>query len=173
MVFGKVRASFDELFAKIIGKTCPPADQLFARFDPSPEELKVIESSVSVVGRAYLKILATRIFLGVSSGHFSNVLVKKDGELVSLDHVSGKFEPGDDLEMLFRFVSNDSLVFEVLCEIAKLTEGDIRAAVAGIPKHEACGSTDGLADYFVGRLKLFQKLCSAPQPKGAAEAVAA
>jgi hypothetical protein len=164
---------FDEFFAQALGKSCLPADELFSRFRPSSEELRTIESAISVTGEKYLRILAARVLLGISAGHFGNVLCTRGGELVSIDHVSGRIERGDDLETLFRFVNRDSLVFQILCEIANLTEDDIRGAVAAISSHPVCGSTDGIVDYFDERLKLFRELCSTAQPEDIPVAVGA
>jgi len=156
---------FDEFFAQAIGKSCLPADELFSGFRPSPEELRTIEAAICVTGEKYLRILAARVFLGISAGHFGNVLCTRAGELFSIDHVSGRIEKGDDLEVLFKFVNHDSLVFHILCEIANLTEDDIRGAVAAIPNHSACASTDEILNYFVERLTLFRELCATPQPE--------
>ncbi len=162
--FAKCKSLVSESLAEIIGKSCPPADELFADFHPSPEQLCRIESVICVTGEAYLKILAARVLLGISCAHFGNVLATKTGELVSIDHVSGRLENGDDLRMLLKFVAHDSLVFRILCEIAEtLSEEDIRAAVAAIPDYPACGSNAGISEYFAKRLRLFQNLCASWQ----------
>ncbi len=151
---------FEELIAQALGKTCEPADKFFSGFNPTPEECDCIGRAMALDGEKYLRICAGRVFVGCSAPHFGNVLATKGGDLVSIDHARACFEDGQDLEMLFRFVRRDSLAFRILGEVAVLTADDIRAAVAEVPKHRACGSTDRLAEYYERRVQLWKSLHS-------------
>lgn len=156
---GKCSDSFGRyLTAAILKKECPAADTLYSKFDPSAEELRQIRAAVRWDGPQYLKICAARVFVGCSAPHNSNVLVTRSGELVSIDHCTAYYEDGDDLRRLCRYVNPDSFSYRVLGEIAALTEDDICASVAEVPRHAACGSTAGLAEYFTKRLRLWQTL---------------
>jgi len=163
---------FEELLAKTLGKSCEPADRFFLGFVPAPWELERIKSAMALDGPKYLRICAARIFLGCSAPHFSNTLVSLTGSLISIDHCRANFENGDDLRMLFRFVARDSRAFDVLGGVAALTVDDIRAAVSEIPQHPACGSTDGLADYFCERLRLWKNLFAISHADQVAEGLA-
>jgi hypothetical protein len=151
---------FEELIAQTLGKTCEPADKFFSRFNPTPEELDCIGKAMALDGEQYLRICAGRVFVGCSAPHFGNVLATKGGDLVSIDHARAYFERGDDLRMLFKFTKRDSIAFRILGDIAALTADDIRAAVAEIPQHRACGSTGALAHYYERRLDLWKNLYS-------------
>jgi len=70
------------------------------------------------------------------------------GKLISIDHAHAEFQDGEELKQMFGYIDRDSKTFNVLGSVAALTEDDIRASVAEIPKHSACGSVAGLADYF-------------------------
>ena len=154
---GKDRA-FEELIAKTLGKTCEPADKFFADFKPTESEIELIKPAMALDGLAYLRICAARVFVGCSAPHFGNVLVTKKGELISIDHARGYFEKGDDLRELFYFVNRRSEAFTILAGVNSLTEKDIFESVSEIPRHPACGSTAGLADYFCKRLSLWKEL---------------
>jgi hypothetical protein len=154
---------FEELIAQALGKTCEPADKFFSGFHPTSEERDSIGRAMALDGDKYLRICAGRVFVGCSAPHASNVLVTREAQLISIDHARVYFERGDDLRMLFRFVRRDSRVFRILGEVAALTADDIRAAVAEIPKHPACGSTGGLADYYERRLELWKAFYSGHQ----------
>jgi hypothetical protein len=155
-----------------ISKSCRHADALFAAFQPAETEWPAIEDAINIFrSEAYWRIAAARIFIGCTCPHFANVLTTQSAELVSIDHDSARFENGDDLRMLFRFVRRGSRVFDVLGEIATLTEDHVRDAVAEIPKHPACGTTDGLADYFSKRLRLWRSLHEAAPARTVAQAV--
>jgi len=148
----------DELIAKRLEKTCIPADKFFSDFKPTPEEIERIRPAMALDGPKYLAICAARIFLGCSAPHFSNVLVTKEGELISLDHARMCFEDGTDLRELFYFVNRNSKAFKILDGVIGLTESDIRRSVDEIPEHPACGSKTGLADYYCKRLNLWKEL---------------
>jgi hypothetical protein len=145
-----------ELTARAFGKQCEPADKFYADFNPSSSEIERIKAAMSLDGIQYLKIAAARVFLGCSCPHFSNMLTTKDGQLISIDHCRSNFENGEDLRELFYFINRDSVAFAALSTVARLTEEDIRASVEEIPRHRACGSTNGLAEYFVERLRLWK-----------------
>jgi hypothetical protein len=147
-------------------KVCD-ADRLYIGFRPTATEIERIRSTMSFDGAEFLHICAARAFLGTGcTPHGGNVLVTRDAQLVSIDHCQVLLGNGEDLRALFRHVVRED-VDRILGRIAALTQEDIRAAVVAIPKHEACGSTDGLADHFIKRLKLFRELCSTPQPEDA------
>jgi hypothetical protein len=150
--------TLEALTAQALGKTCVPADKFFADFKPTEPEIELIKSAMALDGKKYLTICAARIFIGCSSPHFGNVLVTKQGELISIDHASGYFEREDHLRELFYFVDRRSEVFKVLDGVNALTEKDIRESVAEIPRHPACGPTAGLADYFLKRLWQWKEL---------------
>jgi hypothetical protein len=161
-VAGLHKTIYDRI-AQGIGKTCIEADTLYSEVHLSETEIRAMKRAAQWNGRQYLKLSAARVFLGTSAAHFANVLVTGDGHLVSIDHDNTYFENGDDLEMLFRFVPKSSLVSELLKEIASLTEHDISAAVAEVPNHPACGSTEGLAEYFCARFEMWKRLCGRVQ----------
>jgi hypothetical protein len=149
------------------------ADRFYVGFRPTPTEIERIESAMSFDGTAFLQICAARAFLGTGcTPHGGNVLVTRDAQLISIDHCEVLLGNGEDLRALFRYVERED-VDQVLGRIAVLTEEDILAAVAAIPKHEACGSIDGLAEYFIGRLRLFQGLCTSSQVEAVPLAVGA
>jgi hypothetical protein len=160
---GEYYEEFGREIARVIGKECVAADGLYVNFKPTPEELQAIRRAAAWHGEQYLKLCAARVFLGCSTPHASNVLVTRDAQLISIDHATAHAENGEDLGMLFRFVRRDSLAFSVLGDVATLNESDIRAAVSEIPKHPACGSIDGLAEYFTRRLELWKALYSRRQ----------
>ena len=143
---------------QLVSKKCRPADALFSSIKLTDEQKRVCQLVSSFTSEAWFRIAAARIFIGCTSPHFSNVLVSKDGSLILIDHDSARFESGKDLEMLFRFVRRGSRVFDLLGEVAALTDGDIRAAVAAIPKRPACGPVESLAPYFCERLALWKAL---------------
>lgn len=143
-----------------LSKQCRHADALFADFQPTDEEWPKIKAAIDMYADAYLRIAASRVFVGCTAPHFANVLVTHAGDLVSIDHDSARFEDGTDLRMLFKFVRRGSRVFDLLGEVAALADDDIRAAV-DLPQHPACGSTDGLAEYFCKRLALWRSLHAA------------
>jgi len=157
-----IRDSRVSLLVSEVSKSCGMADKLFEKFRPSETELTAIRDAIRWNSTPYLRIHAARAFLGLTCAHFSNVLCTRDAQLISVDHDTCYFENGDDLRMIFRFVNPESQVFRILCEIAEaLSEEDIRAAVATIPNHPACGSSAGaIADYFAKRLRLFRNLCA-------------
>jgi hypothetical protein len=153
-------------------KVCD-ADRLYVGFRPTATEIERIKSAMSFEGAEFLHICAARAFLGTGcTPHGGNVLVTRDAQLISIDHCQVLLGNGEDLRVLFRHVVRED-VDQILGRIAVLTEEDIRAGVAAIPKHEACGSTDGLADHFIKRLKLFRELCFSPQPEADPLAVGA
>jgi hypothetical protein len=149
---------FEELIGRTLGKTCVAADKFFAAFRPTESELKLIADAMAIDGKEYLQICAARVFLGCSAPHFGNVLATKTGELISLDHARASYEKNDDIRKMFYFVSRPSKAFDVLSGVARLSERDVREAVLGIPKHRACGSTTGMADYYSWRLQLWKQL---------------
>jgi hypothetical protein len=151
---------FGREIARVIGKECPDADGFYADFKPTPEELQAIQRAAAWNGKKYLTLCAARVFLGCSTPHMSNVLVAKNARLISIDHATAHVENGDDLGMLFRFVRRDSLAFRILGQVAALSADDIRAAVAEVPRHTACGSVDGVAEYYERRLQLWRSLYS-------------
>ena len=154
----------------VLRKECRAADALYARFLPNVGELGKIRAAMRWDREAFLKICAARSFVACSAPHDSNVLVTRSGELVSIDHCSASREDGDDLRMLFRFIRRDSQAFGVLGDVAALTTDDIRASISKIPRHPACGSTDGLSDYFVARLRLWRSLYEAAPSRALAQA---
>jgi hypothetical protein len=154
-----------------VSKSCGMADKLFADFKPAGEELAAIRSAAWWSSPQYLRIHAARVFLGLTTAHFSNVLVTRSAELISIDHDCAFFENGEDIETLFRFVRRGSEVWRMLDSVAMLTEADIRASIAAIPKHPACGSADELEayeQYFIRRLGLWKTLAGRPTPQRAA-----
>jgi hypothetical protein len=158
-------ASISFVTRKIL-KTHPdrrePADRFYINFNPSPKEIETIRAAISPEGAPYLRICAARAFLGDGcTSHFGNVLVTKTGELVSIDHPHAHFQSGEDLRNLFDFVDRESELFRVLGGVAALTEADIHACVAAVPKHGVCGSTQGIGAYFSTRLKLWKTLYTA------------
>jgi hypothetical protein len=150
--------TLEELIAQALGKTCEPADKFFASFQPSESEIELIKRAMALDGLPYLRICAARIFVGSSAPHFGNVLVTKKGELISIDHARGYFENGEDLRELFYWVDRRSDVFKVLDGVNALTDKDICESVSEIPRHPACESTAGLADYFCKRLCAWKQL---------------
>jgi len=162
--------TLEALTAQALGKTCVPADKFFATFQPSEAEIELIKRAMALDGLPYLRICSARIFVGSSSPHFGNVLVTKQGELISIDHASGYFEGEDHLRELFYFIDRRSDVFKVLDRVNSLTENDIRESVAEIPRHSACGSTAGLADYFCKRLRQWKELHVSSERQSAMEA---
>ncbi len=149
--------TFEELTAQALGKTCVPADKFFADFRPTESEIERIKQAMKIDGLQYLRIAAARVFLGCSCPHFSNLLVTQNGQLISIDHARSHFESGEDLRKLFYFVDRKAEAFKALDDVNALTETDIRESVFEIPRHPACGSTAGLADYFCRRLKLWKQ----------------
>jgi hypothetical protein len=150
--------TLEALTAQALGKTCVPADKFFADFKPTESEIELIKSAMALDGEKYLTICAARVFIGCSAPHFGNVLVTKKGELVSIDHCRGYFESGDDIREVMYFIDRRSDVFKILDGVNALTDKDICESVAEIPRHTACGSTAGLADYFCGRLGQWKEL---------------
>jgi len=139
-----------------------PADRFYVNFDPSPKEIETVRGAISAEGAPYLGICAARAFLGdACTSHFGNVLVTKQGELVSIDHAHVHFRTGEDVRSLFDFVDYDSELFRVLGRIAALRYEDIRECLAEIPKNHVCGSTAGIENYFCTRLKLWKTLYAA------------
>jgi len=157
--------TLDELVAQALGKTCVPADKFFAHFRPSENEIELIKRAMALDGMPYLRICAARIVVGCSAPHYGNCLVNKKGELFSIDHARGYFESGDDLKELFYFVDRKVEAFKALDAVARLSESDIRESVDEIPRHTACGSTVGLADYFCTRLKLWKQYAEKEIPQ--------
>jgi hypothetical protein len=154
---GEIDQRLSDKAVKALLKTCSSADEWFRKFRPT----NLARIGIAVCGDAYMRILAARVFLGVTAGHFANVLCTSDGDLFSIDHARMQRESGKDLKILFKFVRRDSRVFEILGEIAQLNEQEIRSAVESIPKHPACRSAyslDKLGDYFVERLRLWKAL---------------
>jgi hypothetical protein len=144
-----------------VSKSCGLADKLFETFRPTENELARIRREMWWDSEQYLRIHAARVFLGLTSAHFSNVLVTRHAQLVSIDHDTAFFENGEDVEALFRFVQRGSEVRKMLDRVAELTEADIRASIAATPKHPACGSADELQEfeqYFVRRLGLWKRV---------------
>lgn len=131
-----------------------PADRFYSGFAPSAEQLGPITDAMNVDGEQYLRLCVARSFLACSGPHFQNVLVSDDARLFSIDHSHAYILR--NVPALFQLVGDHPRVRPLLGEIAALGADDIRAAVAEVPKHTACGSTDGLADYFVERLRLWQ-----------------
>jgi hypothetical protein len=150
--------AFEELTAQTLGKRCVPADKFFGDFKPTESEIERIKEAMRIDGLQYLSIAAARVFLGCSCPHFSNLLTTKDGQLISIDNARSHFEKGDDLRELFYFFDRRSDVFKVLDGVNALTEKDIRESVSEIPRHAACRSTVGLADYFCKRLRHWKEL---------------
>jgi hypothetical protein len=151
-----------------ISKSCGLADKLFEQFKPTEPELAQIRNRMSWNSERYLRIHAARVFLGLTCAHFSNVLVTRNADLVSIDHDCAFFESGEDVEMLFRFVRRGSEVWKMLDHVAALTEADVRASIAAIPKHPAVGSATELeeyGEYFVRRLALWKKLAGRATPE--------
>jgi hypothetical protein len=147
----------EKLIAQALGKTCEPADTFFTDFQPSESEIELIKHAMALDGMPYIRVCAARVFIGCSAPHFGNVLVTKKGELISIDHTRGYFEKGDDLRELFYFINRRSEAFKVLAGVSDLTEKDICESVAEIPRHIACGSTAGFADYYCERLNLWKE----------------
>jgi hypothetical protein len=140
-----------------------PADKFYFGFQAglTSIQIELIRQAMNFDETPYLRIAAARVFLGSGcTTHLGNILTTRQGELISIDHVHSYFEDGEDLRMVFGFVNRDPKLLEVLGRIASLTEDDIRASVAEIPKHPACGSVVGLADYFCTRLRLWKELYS-------------
>jgi hypothetical protein len=149
--------ALDELMAQALGKTCEPADKFFGDFRPTESEIELIKSAMALDGKKYLTICAARVFLGCSAPHFGNVLVTKKSELVSIDNCRGYFEKGDDIRELMYFIDRKAEAFKILDGVSALTEKDIRESVDAIPRHPACGSMLGLAEYYCTRLKLWKQ----------------
>jgi hypothetical protein len=138
------------------------ADSFYKNFDPSPKEIETIRAAISVEAAPYLEICAARAFLGDGcTSHFGNVLVTKQGQLVSIDHAHAHFQSGEDLRNLFDFVDYDSELFRVLGTVAALRYQDMRESLAEVPNNPVCGSTDGIENYFCTRLKLWKELYAA------------
>lgn len=172
---GRQYQKFAEFAEKILGKQYVAADDLYQNFLPSAAELANIREAIWWRGRQYLKLCAARVFLATSSPHAANVLVTRDGNLISIDHSTMKLEAsGADLPTFFQHVNRNSTVFDLLGKIAALTEDDVCGVVDSIPKHPACGSTEELIPYFCDRLKLWKRLFageSAPDRAVASSAV--
>jgi len=153
-----------------LSKICALSDSLFVGVELSDAQIRKARLVAEFVSEEWFRIAIARIFIGTTAPHFANVLTTKSGALISIDHDSARFETGDDLKMLFKFVRRGSSVFDLLGRIARLGEDDIRAAVEAIPRHRACGSTDGLSDYFVARLRLWRSLYEAAPSRALAQA---
>lgn len=156
-------ATLDFVARKILksqnGKSRGHSDKFYAGFNPTPAEVERIREAVMPDGPQYLCIAVARVFLGCRcTPHFGNVLVTKNGELISIDHAHASFKNGQDLRNLCNFIDGNSAALAALGRIAGLTEDDIRTSVEGIPRHTACGSTTGLTDYYCERLQLWQGL---------------
>jgi hypothetical protein len=158
-------ASLGYLARKIVnshGGKSDRSDKFFGEFRPTATEIEKIKSAITPDGVQYLAICAARAFFGTGcTPHFGNVLVTRDGQLVSIDHCEMNFGAFEDLRALFRYIERGDV--EHFTKVAALTEDEVRAAVAEIPKHPACGSVDGLAEYFTRRLELWKSLYSCRQ----------
>jgi hypothetical protein len=122
-------------------------------------QVEAIRRAMDFDKAPYLTIAAVRLFLGSGcTPHLGNILITRRAELISIDHIHSYFEDGEDLRKVFGFVNRDPKLLEILGRVARLTENDIRASVQEIPKHPACGSIPGLAEYFCKRLGLWKEL---------------
>jgi hypothetical protein len=158
---GKISdAKLARVFA-LISKTCKHSDALFSGVDISDEQVRVAGLVTSFKSERWFRIAVARIFLGCTAPHFANVLVTRNGQLVSIDHDSCRFESGKDLRLFFFFIRRGSHIFNLVGSIAKLTNADIREAVAAIPDHPAFAFDSlALSAYFRERLALWQALCA-------------
>jgi hypothetical protein len=163
----------DRSVARLIGKSCEPAHKFYADFKPSDDEMEAIKGAMLWDGPQYLRLCAARVFLGISAPHTANFLVTRGGQLVSLDHCNAHLEDGEDLRKLFHYVRRDTAAFNVLSDVAALTDADIFNVVAQIARHPAYDSTAGLADYFCKRLQLWKELFSGSEASRGMERVAA
>jgi len=139
-----------------------PADKFYLGFEQglTSDQIESIRRAMDFDEPPYLSIAAARVFLGSGcTSHLGNILITRNAELISLDHVHSYFEDGEDLRMVFGFVNRDPKLLEVLGRIAHLTENDIRASVEEVLRHPACGPIlPGLAKYFCKRLQLWKQL---------------
>lgn len=131
-----------------------PADRFYSGFAPSAEQLTRITEAMDVNSEQYLRICVARLFVGCGDAHFGNVLVTRDGQLVSIDHSHAYILR--NVPALFEFVGDHPKVRPLLREVARLSADDVRWAVSQIPQHQACGSIAGFAEYFIERLRLWQ-----------------
>jgi hypothetical protein len=139
------------------------AGRFYANFNPTPAEIEQMKLAMATDGVQYLSIAAARVFLGSTcTPHFGNILVTKSGKLISIDHTNAEFGDGEELKQMFHFIDRDSELCKILGGVASLTEDDILASAAKIPRHPACGSTGKLHDYFCQRLRLWKELYARP-----------
>jgi hypothetical protein len=138
-----------------------PSDKFYLGFEKglTSNQIQSIRRAMDFDDTPYLRIAATRLFLGSGcTPHLGNLLITQEVELISIDHVHSYFEDGEDLRLVFSSVNRDPGLLEVLDHVAGLTGNDIYESVAEIPRHRACGSTLGLADYYCKRLNLWKEL---------------
>lgn len=77
-------------------------------------------------------------------------------------------DDGESVRMIFEHTEKDTLAFECLSHVGKLTDDDIKAAIAEVPRHSACGSPqdalernlNAIENYYVSRLRSWKKLLS-------------
>jgi hypothetical protein len=143
-----------------------PSDKFYFGFEKelTSEQFESIRRAMDFDETPYLRIAATRLFLGSScTPHLGNILITQKAELVSIDHVHSYSEDGEDLKMVFGFVNRDPRLLEVLARVAALSENDILASVQNVPKHPACGRISEIAEYFCKRLRLWKHLLAGEQ----------
>jgi hypothetical protein len=162
--WAKVSDKSDWDFAEIIGKECQPAEKFYEGFTPKNSDR--IRKATAWDGEQFLTVCAARVFLGCSAPHMSNVLCTEDGELISIDHCTTLTDDGESVRMLFKYTRKGTLGFDALRHVGKLTDGDIKAAIAEVPRHPACGSPPdalernlkAVENYYISQLGLWKKL---------------
>jgi hypothetical protein len=138
-----------------------PADKFYFGFEKTltSDHIEAIRSAMDFDESPYLRIAAARVFLGSGcTPHLGNLLITRNAELITIDHVHSYFDDGGDLRLVFSSINRDPRLLEVLNRVAGLTEKDICASVQEIPNHPACGGTVGLREYFCRRLRLWKQL---------------
>lgn len=161
-----VSDQYEALIDKAIGKDCTEGYRFY--HDYSPHNREQIRDACAWNGPQFLRLCAARVFLGCSAPHYSNVLCTEDGQLVSIDHCMVVTDDGKSVRMLFEHTRRDTKAFDALRHVGKLTDDDIKEAVAQVPRHPACGSpADALErnlravrDFYIAQLKLWKRLLS-------------
>ena len=164
--WAEISEQYEALVNKAIGKDCTEGYRFY--YDYSPHNREQIRDACLWNGPQFLRLCAARVFLGCSSPHYSNVLCTEAGQLVSIDHCMVVTDDGKSVRMLFEHTRRDTKAFDALRHVAKLTDDDIKEAIAEVPRHSACGSPPdalernlrAVQDYYLGCLGQWKKLLS-------------